>query len=74
MELTGKNYTRNDWRKLLATRRGTVLVAAACALIAGGILLVAMNSYRSSVDSSGNHFPRGRRQLAFVHRGGHSGE
>jgi Flp pilus assembly protein CpaB len=54
MELTGKNYTRNDWRKLLATRRGTVLVAAACALIAGGILLVAMNSYRSSVDSSGN--------------------
>ncbi len=54
MELTGKNYTRNDWRKLLATRRGTVLVAAACALIAGGILVVAMNRYRSNVDSSGN--------------------
>jgi pilus assembly protein CpaB len=54
MELTGKNYTRNDWRKLLATRRGTVLVAVACALIAGGILVVAMNRYRSNVDSSGN--------------------
>jgi Flp pilus assembly protein CpaB len=54
MELTGKNYTRNDWRKLLATRRGTVLVAAACALIAGGILIVAMSHYRSSVDSSAN--------------------
>lgn len=54
MELTGKNYTRNDWRKLLATRRGTVLVAAACALIAGAILVVAMNRYRSNVDTSGN--------------------
>jgi Flp pilus assembly protein CpaB len=54
MELTGKNYTRNDWRKLLSTRRGTVLVAAACALIAGGILIVAMSRYRSNVDTSGN--------------------
>jgi len=54
MELTGKNYTRNDWRKLLATRRGTALVATACALIAGGILIVALNHYRSNVDSSAN--------------------
>jgi Flp pilus assembly protein CpaB len=54
VELTGKNYTRNDWRKLLTTRRGTVLVAAVCALVAGGILVVAMNRYRSNVNSSGN--------------------
>jgi Flp pilus assembly protein CpaB len=54
VELTGKNYTRNDWRKLLATRRGTVLVAAVCALVAAGILVVAMNRYRHNVDTSGN--------------------
>lgn len=54
MELTGKNYTRNDWRKLLATRRGTVIVAGVCALVAAGILLLAMSSYRNNVDTSGN--------------------
>jgi Flp pilus assembly protein CpaB len=54
VELTGKNYTRNDWRKLLATRRGTVLVAAICALVAGGILVVAMNRYRQTVNTEGN--------------------
>lgn len=54
MELTGKNYSRNDWRKLLATRRGTVLVAVVCALVAAGILLLAMNRYRQNVDTSGN--------------------
>jgi Flp pilus assembly protein CpaB len=54
VELTGKNYTRNDWRKLLGTRRGTVLVAAACALVAAGILVLAMNRYRHNVDTSGN--------------------
>lgn len=54
MELTGKNYTRNDWRKLLATRRGTVIVAGVCALVAAGILLLAMSRYRHNVDTSGN--------------------
>jgi Flp pilus assembly protein CpaB len=54
VELTGKNYTRNDWRKLLATRRGTVIVAGVCALVAAGILLLAMNQYRNNVDTSGN--------------------
>lgn len=54
MELTGKNYTRNDWRKLLATRRGTVIVAGVCALVAAAILLFAMSSYRHNVDTSGN--------------------
>jgi Flp pilus assembly protein CpaB len=54
VELTGKNYTRNDWRKALATRRGTVAVAAICAVVAAGILLLAMNRYRHNVDTSGN--------------------
>jgi Flp pilus assembly protein CpaB len=54
VELTGKNYTRNDWRKALATRRGTIIVAAVCALVAAGILLLAMNRYRHNVDTSGN--------------------
>jgi pilus assembly protein CpaB len=54
VELTGKNYTRNDWRKLLSTRRGTVIVAGICALVAAGILLLAMNRYRENVDTSGN--------------------
>ena len=54
MELTSKNYTRNDWRKLLSTRRGTIIVAGVCALVAAGILLLAMNRYRHNVDTSGN--------------------
>jgi pilus assembly protein CpaB len=54
VELTGKNYTRNDWRKLLATRRGTVIVAGVCALVAAAVLLLAMDRYRSNVDTSGN--------------------
>jgi Flp pilus assembly protein CpaB len=54
MELTTKKYAGSDWRKLLSTRRGTVLVATVCAVIAGGILLVAMNRYRHNVDTSGN--------------------
>ena len=52
MELTGSNYTRGDWRKLLDTRKGTVIVAGVCALVAAGILLLAMNRYRHNVDTS----------------------
>jgi Flp pilus assembly protein CpaB len=54
VELTAKKYTGNDWRKLLSTRRGTILVATVCALLAAGILLFAMSRYRHSVDTSGN--------------------
>jgi Flp pilus assembly protein CpaB len=54
MELTGKNYTRNDWRSFLATRRGTVLVALACAIVAAAILVFAMERYRHSVNSEAN--------------------
>lgn len=54
MELTGNRYTRSgDWRKLLATRRGTVAVAAICVLLAAGILIYAASRYRDSVQSSG---------------------
>jgi Flp pilus assembly protein CpaB len=51
VELTGKNYQRTDWRTLLATRRGTILVASVCALTAGAILVIAMNRYRHNVDT-----------------------
>jgi Flp pilus assembly protein CpaB len=54
VELTGKNYTRGDWRKLLATRRGTLIVAGICAVIAAGILVVALNRYRNDVNTEGN--------------------
>ena len=54
MELTGKRYTRPDWRKRLSTRRGTALVALACAVLAGGTIVFAMSRYRSSVVASGN--------------------
>ena len=54
MELTGNRYARGDWRKLLATRRGTILVAAICAAIAAGILVFAMQSYRHHVVAENN--------------------
>src|SRR3954447_23890982 len=53
MELTAKKYKGGGrLRKLLSTRQGTVLVAAACTLLAGGILLIAATRYRHSVDAS----------------------
>lgn len=54
MELTGNNYTRKDWRSFLATRRGTMLVAGVCAIVAAGILIFAMQRYRHNVSSEGN--------------------
>jgi Flp pilus assembly protein CpaB len=54
VEFTGSNYTRNDWRKMLGTRKGTIIVAAVCAVIAATILIVALNNYRDSVSSSNN--------------------
>jgi Flp pilus assembly protein CpaB len=53
VELTGKNYTRKDWRSFLATRRGTVLVAGVCAIVAAGILIFAMQRYRHNINSEG---------------------
>jgi Flp pilus assembly protein CpaB len=54
MEITSKKYGRSDWRKLLATRRGTVTVAVASAVVAAGILVFAMERYRHTVDANGN--------------------
>jgi pilus assembly protein CpaB len=54
VEITGNKYTRNDWRKLLGTRKGTVVVAGVCAAIAAVILIVALNHYRESISSSNN--------------------
>ena len=51
MELTGNKYAGGGWRKLLATRRGTVLVATVCALVAAGIIIFAMSSYRHNVNA-----------------------
>lgn len=53
MEATGNSYTGgSDWRRLLSTRRGTVLVAIACALLAAGVLAYAAVRYRDSVQHS----------------------
>ncbi|HEX5225271.1 MAG TPA: Flp pilus assembly protein CpaB [Solirubrobacteraceae bacterium] len=51
MEFTGNNYARNDWRKMLGTRKGTIIVAGICAALAAAILIVALNHYRESVGS-----------------------
>jgi Flp pilus assembly protein CpaB len=53
MELTGNSYTSNDWRGLLSTRRGTVIIAIVCTLVAAGILAFAASRYRQSVQASG---------------------
>jgi Flp pilus assembly protein CpaB len=52
VELTGNRYAGNDWRKLLSTRRGTVIIAIVCTLVAAGILAYAASRYRQSVQSS----------------------
>jgi Flp pilus assembly protein CpaB len=54
MDVTGSQYTRNDWRNIFSTRRGTLLVAVACALLAATILIVAMQQYRHHVNNEGN--------------------
>jgi Flp pilus assembly protein CpaB len=40
-------------QKLISTRRGTFLISALAALIAGALILVYVDRYRSSVESSG---------------------
>lgn len=53
MELTAKRYGRGRVPKLLATRRGTILVAVTCAAVAAAVLIVAMARYRTSVEATG---------------------
>lgn len=49
MEAIFKRRPMTGGLKLLGTRRGTMIVAAACALTAGAILLVFLQQYRNSV-------------------------
>jgi Flp pilus assembly protein CpaB len=49
---TRERLRSRDFKSLLATRRGTLVIAIACAVIAAGILAVAMVRYRDSVSSS----------------------
>lgn len=52
MELTGNRYAGRDWRRWLSTRKGTLIVAAGCTLVAAAILVYAASRYRQSVQSS----------------------
>jgi Flp pilus assembly protein CpaB len=53
VELTGKRFNRGGGlRKLLSTRKGTVIVAGACTIVAAAILLFAATQYRHSVDAT----------------------
>jgi len=54
MEVSSNKYTRPDWRKFVATRRGTVVVAGVCALIAAAILIFAMQRYRHGINTESN--------------------
>lgn len=59
MELTGNKLTGGKYassghlHKLLSTRRGTIVVAAICTLLAAGVLVYAAARYRQSVQSGG---------------------
>ena len=50
MELTQKRLS-GGYRSLLATRKGTVVAAAACAVVAAGVLVYAFSQYRQSIDN-----------------------
>ncbi len=52
MELTSNPKSRRDFRGMLSTRQGTLAVAAACALVAIGVLVLAISKYRQSVNSA----------------------
>jgi len=53
VEITGKRYAGRTWRELLSTRRGTLIVAVLCAVIAAAVIVVAMQRYRQSVNAQG---------------------
>jgi len=53
VEVTAKRYSGTDWRKLLSTRRGTIIVAGVCTLIAAGIIIFALHRYSQSVNAQG---------------------
>jgi Flp pilus assembly protein CpaB len=45
-----RKQPRRDLRKLMSTRRGTVLVAGVSALLAAAVLMVFLNQYRNSLN------------------------
>jgi Flp pilus assembly protein CpaB len=49
---TQKRLARPSLRGLLATRRGSLALALSCALVAAGLLLLAMSQYRHAVAGS----------------------
>jgi Flp pilus assembly protein CpaB len=53
MSMTKPSTRGGGLQKLLATRRGTAIVAGICTALAAGILLFAALSYRSSVANNG---------------------
>lgn len=52
MELTPRKPASPNFRGILSSRQGALAVAALCAIIAGGIVLIAINRYRHSVTAS----------------------
>jgi Flp pilus assembly protein CpaB len=52
VELASKRTRNGSFKALLATRRGTLLVAIACAVAAAAILVFAINRYRQSVNAT----------------------
>lgn len=52
VELARKPTGGGDLRSLLATRRGTLLIAGVCAIVAALVLVFAINRYRQTVTSS----------------------
>jgi Flp pilus assembly protein CpaB len=52
VELTSNPKSRRNFSGVLSTRQGTLAVAGACALVAIGVLVLAISKYRESVNSS----------------------
>jgi Flp pilus assembly protein CpaB len=52
VELTGNRLRRRDLSGLLSTRQGTLATALICAVVAAGVIVLAINRYKHSVSSS----------------------
>src|SRR5690349_15771665 len=53
MEVTQKRAAGRNLGTLSSTRNGTILIALVSALVAAGILVIALHQYRKSIESSG---------------------
>lgn len=52
MELAPKRLGDTDLRGILSTRRGTLTVALLCALVAAGIIVLALSNYRTNANNA----------------------